>query len=179
MKSPFSSVGPKRTGFLSGIFVVLGLVLIFAYVKSGSSLALSNATQNHGILESATITAVHQHAGPASSGGARDHTSTIDVKLSHPVSGATTSVVHYDDYAIRVPGDVVQVKVNTSTPSYSEYPGSPIGTATGRNALLVGAGVMWIIAFLVGLATRKKVMRKRLGEMPTTGEYPFPQSGNL
>lgn len=148
-------------GFLAGVFVVLGLVLLVAYFKTGSKLDLSNATQHHGVSESATVTAVHRSFHHHGSGASGDYTSTIDVSLSHPVSGATTSVVHYDDYSIKSIGDVVKVKVNTSAPSYSEYPGAPMETASGHFALLIGVGAMWIIAAVAGLATRKRILRRR------------------
>lgn len=106
------------------IAVGLVLELVFGALAAGKSAE----TQHHGILRTATVLSMTDHAPAGRDAGSA--TETLDVRLASPVDGRSATTVH-------VPGDsasyandaTIQILVDPQDAGYAEFPGQPFTTS--------------------------------------------------
>lgn len=146
---PRRRYGPIVTGITLAVFACGTIAVSAGAISSYSQGVRSGFVQSHGISASATVESVDntQHCSRSSC----YYTAAILVRLSRPVDGARTTVVHYPDFSELAANDTVVVLVDPRQPGYAELPGSRFVASW---SWIVLAGVAILFAALTALYAR-------------------------
>jgi hypothetical protein len=141
--------GPIATGITLALFAGGTIAVSIGAISTYSQGVRSGFVQSHGISASALVESVDntQHC----SRGGCYYTAAILVRLSPPVNGARTTVVHYPDFSELATNETVVVLVDPKQPGYAELPGSRF-VASWSWTILAGLAVLF--AAVTALAAR-------------------------
>jgi hypothetical protein len=105
--------------------------------------------QAHGIAATGIVVSVHNHTHHGKS--STWHTSDIEVSLSPPVLGRSTTVVRYPGQYLAPSGTPVAVLVYKHDPGYAEFPGSPDTKDSDWIVLAVFATIAGVFVALLAI----------------------------
>ncbi len=115
--------GPGVVAFQTAVLTLVFIGLVIGVLVVHGEAARSADVQAHGIPATGTVVSVHNHTHHGKS--STWYTSDVEVTISPPVLGRSTTVVRYPGQYLLPPGTPVPVLVDRHDPGYAEFPGSP------------------------------------------------------
>lgn len=135
-----------------------GGALVFHSVQEHRDAARSSYTQAHGVRQAARV--ISERTSPGDD--PKHPTSALIVRLSRPVNGHDTTMVHIQGAPTYSPGAPVTVAVDPQDPGYAELLGAPYTTsAEWVIALVIGLACILVFLFGLGLAVLQQLRSRR------------------